>query len=137
MRTQSAPRPSPNKRKAELPANANAVKIGMRVQSLGPPDIATETFPATFDVWFIAAKPFDASDLVFPDAVAPIHLGKPAAMRAIGDQTYQLYHVSGAFRYQPSVDGLFTNRLTLRIALLSANSARSQLVLSPDPTASQ
>ncbi|MBV8795369.1 MAG: mechanosensitive ion channel [Hyphomicrobiales bacterium] len=129
--------PFANERNAELPVNANVVKIGMRVQSLGPPDIATETFPATFDVWFIAAKPFDASDLVFPDAVAPIHLGKPAAMRAIGDQTYQLYHVSGAFRYQPSVDGLFTNRLTLRIALLSANSARSQLVLSPDPTASQ
>jgi small-conductance mechanosensitive channel/hemoglobin-like flavoprotein len=127
----------PDQSDAGVAANANVVKVGMRVQSIGPPNTATETFPATFDLWFVATKPFDVLNLTFPNAVAPIRLGEPAAVRTIGDQNYQLYHVTGVFRYQPSIEGLFSNRLTLRIALLSANGARSQLVLSPDLAGSQ
>lgn len=118
-------------------AAANIVKVGLKLQALGPPDTAAETFPAVFDLWFVATKPFDATGMTFVDATAPIRLDKPVTIRTTGDQVYQLYRVSGTFRYRPSVDDLFTNRLALRVALLSTGTARSELVLVPDRAGSQ
>jgi small-conductance mechanosensitive channel/hemoglobin-like flavoprotein len=122
---------------AGVPTGAEVVKAGLRIRKLGPVDEDDDTFAADFDIWFVGARPFDPSDLIFANAAAPIRLSEPRAVHAADGDHYCLYYVEGKFRYRASVQDLFTGHLRLRVAILSASAPRSQLVLVPDLAGSQ
>ncbi len=122
---------------AAVPAGAQQVRTGMVLRTLGPVDKDTATFAATFDLWFVAGQPFSTADIVFPDAVTPITLGQPVAARTVGESRYQLFRVTGDFRYEVRGSDLVAGRLPLQIRLLEGATPRTALVLVPDQAGSR
>ena len=108
------------------------VTTGIHLREITDIDPGTSTFRAAFDLWFRYQGDFDPGRIVFPDAVEPIVLGKPAVTFDGERESYRAYEVEGVFNYRTDVDWLCCARQAFRIRYFHDERDSNRLVLLPD-----
>lgn len=77
----------------------NVVYTGLQVKEISEVKYEDNVYDMDLLVWFRYRGNFEPQDLKILNAAEPVELGEPVAERMVGDMTYQLYEVSGKFRF--------------------------------------
>lgn len=76
----------------------NVVYTGIKVNKISDLNLSKSQYTIDFYLWFRYQKGIDPANIIFPNAVETIELGKPLEADERGQLHYQLYHVSGKFK---------------------------------------
>ena len=75
----------------------NVVYAGIKLEKIAGLDVSGNTVSLNFEIWFRWRGAIEPQDLVFTNAVEPIHLEKPEREAKIGDMLYRSYRAKGKF----------------------------------------
>jgi branched-chain amino acid transport system substrate-binding protein len=109
------------------------VYAGVDINHISNFDVKQGLFTADFYIWFRYVGDFNDTDIVFPDAVNPIVLGKPISKKKTFDGAHLLvYKVQADFVNDLALDFYPLDRHKLRIHFHHQKETRNHLIYVPD-----
>jgi len=108
------------------------VDVGMSINEIKNLNIKKSTYTADFYIWFGYEGAFDETQIIFPNALEPVSLGKPVTEIKNDNETTRTYHVVADFSDTFDFHAYPFEDHTLHIGLRHKNMTRDHLIFNPD-----
>ncbi|XCN74114.1 MAG: ABC transporter substrate-binding protein [Candidatus Electrothrix aestuarii] len=109
------------------------VYTGIDINHISNIDIKQGQFTADFYIWFRYMGDFDDTDIIFPDALTPIVLGKPFSSKKTHDGAHlRIYKKQADFITSLNLQPYPLDHHKLRIRFHHSKETRNQLIYVPD-----
>lgn len=113
-------------------ARTNVVYIGIDVNEISNLDIRNSRYTVDFYLWFRFQRDFDDDQISFVNAVNPIVLDPPIAVRKTDQSTTHTYRVIADFTNEFGFQAYPFDQQMIRITLRHLNQSTNSLIYTPD-----